>query len=77
MAAICGPGVSRRAELVALLSTVLAIVTTVVAPTLYLVALPATCAVVAVAAPTGRRSVTALAVWVPVSAGVVVGLAPI
>jgi steroid 5-alpha reductase family enzyme len=77
MAAICGPGISRRAELLALVATALAIVSTVIAPMLYLLALPAACAMAAAAAPPGRRSVIALAVWVPVSAGVLLGVAPL
>lgn len=77
MAAICGLELSRRAEHAALLATMVAVILAVVAPVLYALALGLACGAGAAAAPTGRRAVTALAVWVPVSAALVVGTAPI
>lgn len=77
MAAICGIELSRRAEQGALLATIVAVVLAVLAPVLYAVALGLACGGAAAAAPSGRRAVTALAAWVPVSTAVVVGLAPI
>jgi len=69
--AITGTDLSRRAELVALWATALAALVTVVVPSLYVVALPAACAAVAMAAPRGRRLPAALVVWVPLSVAVV------
>lgn len=77
MAAICGLGLSRRAERLALGATGLAVLLSVLTPMFYVVAVSMACASAALAAPAGRRSVTALAVWFPVSAAVVVGLAPV
>jgi hypothetical protein len=71
--AIAGPHLSRRADLLALAVTALAALAVVVVPTLYLAALPAACGAAALAAPSGRRAASALAVWVPVSLAVVVG----
>lgn len=73
MLAISGPQLSRRNEVAALVLTVLAAVTTVIAPVLYVVLLPATCAAVGAVAPAGRRIVTGMVVWFPVSLGVVLG----
>lgn len=77
MAAICGPELSRRAERFTLAVTTLAVLSAVVVPMLYLIALPVACGAAAMAAPSGRRSVTAFATWVPVSAAVFLGVAPI
>lgn len=73
MVAITGPRLTRRAESVTLVVTALAALATVLVPALYAVLLPATCAAMAVAAPRGRRAVSAMAVWVPMSTAVVVG----
>ena len=77
MVAICGPELSRRADRFALAVTAFAVLGAFVVPMLYLVVLPAACGAAAVAAPPGRRSVTAVATWVPVSAAVILGVAPI
>ena len=67
----------RRADRTALTVTALAILSSVVAPMLYVIAAPAACGAAAITAPRGRRSMTALAVWVPVSAAVMIGVTPI
>jgi len=77
MTAISGLEPPRRADRIALSVTVLAILSSVVAPMLYVIAAPMACAAAAVTAPRGRRSLTAMAVWVPVSAAVVIGVAPV
>lgn len=77
VAAICGLELSRRAERFALAVTGLAVLLSVLTPMFYVVAVAVACASAAMAAPAGRRSVTALAVWFPVSAAVVVGLVPV
>lgn len=61
----------------ALTVTVLAILSSVVAPMFYVVAAPVACGAAAVTAPRGRRSVAAIAVWVPVSAAVMIGVTPV
>lgn len=77
MAAICGLELSRRAEHVALAATMLAVLLAVVVPAAYAVALGLACGAAALAAPAGRRAITAAAAWVPVSAAVLVGVAPV
>lgn len=67
----------RRADRMALTVTALAILSSVVAPMLYVIAAPVACGAAAVTAPPGRRSVTAVAVWLPVSVAVVIGVTPI
>ncbi len=75
MLAIAGPQLSRRDELLALIVTVLASAAIVVVPVLYVVLLPAVCAIAALTAPIGRRVPMAMAVWVPLSLAVLVGTA--
>lgn len=71
--AVAGPHLSRPAEVLALVVTALAALAVVVVPTLYLAALAAACGATALVAPAGRRTASALVVWVPVSLAVLVG----
>ncbi|MDZ7674330.1 MAG: hypothetical protein U5K30_04590 [Acidimicrobiales bacterium] len=70
MVAITGPHLSRRAEVLGLATCALAAVVVVLMPALYLVVLSCACAAMATVAPPGRRTLAALAVWLPVSAAV-------
>ena len=70
MVAITGMQLSRRNEYLALSLLVLGMVAAVVVPVLYVVVVPVVCAGGASVAPTGRRMLTAMAMWVPVSAAV-------
>ncbi len=75
MVAIAGPHLSRRAESLSLLIVALAAIATVIVPVLYVLLLPAACVASGALAPAGRRVVTAMVVWFPVSAAVVLGTA--
>lgn len=66
---------SRRAERVAQLTIALGAVLIAVVPVYYVIVLPACCALAGLVAPVGRRLVSAMAAWVPVSAAVLLGLA--
>lgn len=77
MNAASPPDPPRRPDRIALGVTALAILSSVVAPMLYVLAVPAACGTAAVTAPRGRRSVTAVAVWLPVSAAVMIGVTPV
>ncbi len=72
MVAITGHGLSRRNEHLALVLLVVGMVAAVVVPVLYVVVVPVVCAAGASVAPTGRRLLTAMAMWVPMSAAVIV-----
>ena len=60
-----------------MLVTVVAVVAAVVVPVSYLAAAAGSCGVAAAVAPAGSRAMMSLAAWVPVSFGVLVGLAPL
>lgn len=77
MVAVTGPLRSRRVELLALTATVVAAIVVVVAPVFYVIALPAACAMAALVAPRGRRTVAAAAIWFPISVAVLLGTSPI
>lgn len=76
MVAILGPELSRRRELLGLSITAAAAVLAVLVPVAYVVLVVAACGAMAGLAPSGRRAIAALAVWVPVSAAVVLGGLP-
>ena len=75
MVAISGPELNRRAELLVLVITAVAALLAAVVPVYYVVLLPLACASMALVAPAGRRTASAMAVWFPVSAGLLVGTA--
>ena len=72
MVAITGIQLSRRNEHFALALLVFGMVAAVVVPVFYVVIVPMVCAAGASVAPPGRRILTAMAMWVPVSAAVLV-----
>lgn len=75
MAAIVGTPLSPRSEALILVATVLALMTTVIVPVSYVVAVPAVCLGAAAVAPGGRRVLAAMAAWLPVSLAAVATIA--
>lgn len=72
MVAITGQALSRRHEQLALTLLVFGVIAAVVVPVFYVLIVPMVCAAGAALAPSGRKALTAMAMWVPVSAAVVV-----
>lgn len=75
MVAISGPELTRRAEILVLALTAVAALLAAIVPVYYVVLLPLVCASMAIAAPPGRRTASAMAVWFPVSGALLVGTA--